>query len=280
MQEVRKVIKMLTAQKKTCVSVAYSLLLNKLTPFQMACGFQIHVSFLVFCLFTANCSFSEVLNDLANVEGLNIPETVASIPKRPRSPESSPSPLSAPDLAETARESRPVASSRRFQAYQQAHSPEASSSRSESSHPPSLSPASNSGRDQPAPPVLDSFPPLSSHSGIWPSSSTISTMSSDPFPLSPFVLTSSAANVAFKPATLQPQPEPFPPLDQSSPPLPDFSPTGFLNNSSFAQFTGSSGAYAPSAQSSNLFGMSSPQMNGVLDSDTLAMWSCAPSGFE
>ncbi|KAI0090935.1 fungal-specific transcription factor domain-containing protein [Irpex rosettiformis] len=211
--------------------------------------------------------YTEVLNDLANVGDIPIPPTpVTTINKRPRSPDSSPSPLPVLDGAETIQESRPLASSRRFQAYQQAQSPAtSSSSRSNSTHPPSL--------EQPPPPILDSFPPLSSHSGAWPSSCTISPLNNDPFPLSPFTAMSAPADVAYKP-------QPFPPLDQNSPPLPNFSPTGFSSNSILGDFSGPSGAYASSAHSSQPFGTTGAHTSGILDGDTLAMWSFAPSGFE
>ena len=277
MEEVRKAMKMLKVMQKRYMKPYFVLLLRVLIlPKQVACSIEIRVSFLFIYIRTSLSLNSEVLNDLANVGDLTIPQTPVTVTKRPRSNESSPSPLSFPDNVEVPRDTRPVASSRRFQAYQQAHSPAASgSSRSTSAQPPSINSVNNSNSEHSAPTTLDSFPPLSAPSGGWPSSNTISSMmTNDPFPLSNFTSTSSSASAAAY------KPQPFPPLDQGSPPLPNFSPAEFNSSPLFGEFADPSGAYAPSAHSSQPFGTTAGQANGVLDSDTLAMWSFAPSGFE
>ncbi|KAI0682881.1 fungal-specific transcription factor domain-containing protein [Cytidiella melzeri] len=212
--------------------------------------------------------YCAILSDLANVGDIPLPKTPATAYKRPRSPDSRSSP---PPFAETSKEARPIASARRFQAYQQARSPAtSSSSRSGSSQPSTTSTTTISSIEQ-CQSIVGSQPPLSGLIGEWPSSSAISTVQVDLSELSTFPSSSLPSNIAREPAPVQPELHQFPPLDPRPIFSPELGPASYPMSTPFTEFT------APNLQD---FAAAPSESIGNLIDDTLAMWSFAPSGFE
>lgn len=217
-----------------------------------------------------------MLYDLANVGDIPLPNTPPTVTKRPRSPNFQSSVPHSPESPEVDRQSRPIASSRRFQAYKQAHSPTfSSSSRSESSQPPST--GASSSPDQHMPPALDSFPPISANAGTWPNTGTASKGDADTTHPSIFSATSLASHNPFESASVDVSPQPFPPLDPSVPFMADIYSASYSSSPTFANFADPGDVYHASAHG----GQGVPMQSGnILDNDTLAMWSFAPPGFE
>lgn len=203
-----------------------------------------------------------------------LPNTPATITKRPRSPDLQSSLPHSPEAPDVDRQSRPIASSRRFQAYKQAHSPTfSSSSRSESSQPSSTGGSSSS--DQHMPPSLDSFPPISANAGTWPNTGTIS--KTDAMHPSIFSGTSLAGRNPFESDPVDVSPQPFPPLDPTVPFMADLHHMSYPSSHTFANFADPGDVYLTSAHGAQGMPM---QSGNILDNDTLAMWSFAPPGFE
>lgn len=231
-------------------------------------------------------SRSDILYELANVGDLPLPHTPPqSANKRSRSPDTASTQSTLPE--DMSKETRPIAGPKRLQTYQQAvwataSSPEQSQPSSSSTVPSQhhmFQPSTTS--------TLAGLPPLSGAPGVWPSASSISPMYPPPMVSSqqpsypPGSLSSSS--FTFDPPSQPVQPQPFPPLSQRSPTFPSAPPNTF--ETTFPEFAGPGADGVPNsppqAGSSGLSGtdFASPA-NGILDNDTLAMWSMAPFSFE
>jgi hypothetical protein len=212
------------------------------------------------------------LLDLVNAGDIPLPQTQAAVNKRTR--DDNQESISTDAFADTTGQLRPIASSKRFQAYQQAHSPAtSSSSQSESSNHPSISVASSPKSDQAISSALNNIPPAGD-ADLWSSSSSVTTLGGNAFEPSMFTSTTATGNGTFEPAAKQQDTQLFPALDEN-PSFPhDFSSNTYLNNSTSLDCSGSS-SYALPLNGSTSFGAIPSS-----ESDTLAMWSFAPSGFE
>lgn len=221
---------------------------------------------------------SDILYELAEVGDLPLPGTPSFAgSKRSRSPDRG---SSSPDGVESPKVDRQIAGTKRLQAYQRTHWPPASASVAvPSSTTPNVSPPSTAEQAFP----LSGLPPLSGNSEMWPSSSTVTHPFIDEAQKTSYSSVSSPGNTFVSDGLGDAALQAFLSSENNSSfmaamPSASFPAPMSLSDADARALYASSQNTPPMPQAVTQAG--SMSLGGISDSDILAMWSLAPSGFE